>query len=147
MWVVFLALGIVAIPVAFFVSMTASALPALFPTAARFTGMGLTYNIAASLFAGTTPLIADLLVNATAGSWISPFMPALWIMTFSAIAVLAVLAMRETGARPLLGSVPTVSTREEAQELVATQDENPFIDTRTMPLRVVSGRGPAAERG
>ncbi|PII82215.1 MFS transporter [Leucobacter sp. OLJS4] len=147
MWVVFLALGIVAIPVAFFVSMTASALPALFPTAARFSGMGITYNLAASLFAGTTPLIADLLVNATAGSWISPFMPALWIMTFSAIAVLAVLAMRETGARPLLGSVPTVATRAEAQELVATQDENPFIDTSTMPLRVVPARRRPAGRG
>lgn len=35
--------------------------------------MGITYNIAASLFAGTTPLIADLLVNATHGSAISPF--------------------------------------------------------------------------
>lgn len=33
-WVVFVALSIVAVPIAFFVSMTASALPALFPTAA-----------------------------------------------------------------------------------------------------------------
>lgn len=136
MWIVFVALGLVAIPVAFFVSMTASALPALFPTAARFSGMGITYNIAVSLFGGTTPLFANLLVNATHGSWISPFMPALWIMAFSVIAVFAVFAMRETGARPLLGSVPTVTTLEEAQELVATQDENPHIDTSTMPLTV-----------
>lgn len=64
-------------------------------------------------------------------------MPALWIMAFSAIAVFAVFAMRETGARPLLGSVPTVTTREEAQELVDTQNENPNIDTRTMPLGTV----------
>lgn len=137
MWAVFVALGMVAIPVAFFVSMTASALPALFPTAARFSGMGITYNLAASLFAGTTPLIADLLVNATEGSAVSPFMPALWIMTFSVIAVFAVIAMRETGSRPLLGSVPTVSSLAEAEALVASQDTNPNIDTRTMPLDVI----------
>lgn len=137
MWVVFVALGIVAIPVAFFVSMTASALPALFPTAARFSGMGITYNIAASLFAGTTPLIADLLVNATHGSAISPFMPALWIMTFSVIAIFAVLMMKETAARPLLGSVPTVASRADAEELVATQAENPLLDTSTMPLELI----------
>ena len=137
MWVVFVALGIVAIPVAFFVSMTASALPALFPTAARFSGMGITYNIAASLFAGTTPLIADLLVNATHGSAISPFMPALWIMTFSVVAVFAVLMMKETAARPLLGSVPTVASRADAEELVTTQAENPLLDTSTMPLDLI----------
>jgi MHS family proline/betaine transporter-like MFS transporter len=137
MWVVFVALGIVAVPVAFFVSMTASALPALFPTAARFSGMGITYNIAASLFAGTTPLIADLLVNATHGSAISPFMPALWIMTFSVVAVFAVLMMKETAARPLLGSVPTVASRADAEELVATQAENPLLDTSTMPLDLI----------
>lgn len=137
MWVVFVALGIVAIPVAFFVSMTASALPALFPTAARFSGMGITYNLAASLFAGTTPLIADLLVNATHGSAISPFMPALWIMVFSVIAVFAVLVMKETSARPLLGSVPTVASSAEAEQLVATQDSNPNLDTSTMPLDLI----------
>ena len=138
MWVVFVSLAVVAIPVAFFVSMTASALPALFPTAARFSGMGITYNIAVSLFGGTTPLFANLLVNATHGWWISPYMPAIWIMLFSAVAVLAVLAMGETGRRPLLGSVPTVGTPEEAQRLVDTQDENPLIDTSTMPLRTIS---------
>ncbi|MFV0435471.1 MAG: MFS transporter [Leucobacter sp.] len=140
MWIVFVALGLVAIPVAFFVSMTASALPALFPTAARFSGMGITYNIAVSLFGGTTPLFANLLVNATHGSPISPFMPAIWIMAFSVIAIFAVFAMHETGMRPLLGSVPTVTSREEAQRLVDTQDENPYIDTSTMPVLITSGK-------
>lgn len=134
MWIVFVALGLVAIPVAFFVAMTASALPALFPTAARFTGMGITYNVAVSLFGGTTPLFANLLVNATHGSPISPYMPAIWIMAFSAVAVAAVFAMGETSGRPLLGSVPTVSTLEEAEQLVATQDSNPLIDTTAMPI-------------
>ena len=55
-------------------------------------GMGITYNIAASLFAGTTPLIADLLVNATHGAAISPFMPALWIIAKTRFASLLATA-------------------------------------------------------
>ncbi|WP_347344763.1 MFS transporter [Microbacterium sp.] len=134
-WAVFLALSMVAVPVAFYVSMTASALPALFPTPSRFGGMGLTYNIAASLFGGTTPLFANLLVDATGNK----FMPAFYIMFFAAIAAIALFAMKESGKRPLLGSVPTVTSREEAQRLVDTQDDNPFIDTSTMPLPVLAG--------
>ncbi len=133
-WAVFVALSLVAIPVAFYVSMTASALPALFPTPSRFGGMGLTYNIAASLFGGTTPLIANALVDATGNN----FMPAFYIMFFAALAGVALFAMAETGKRPLLGSVPTVGSEREAEELVDTQDDNPYIDTTTMPLPILS---------
>lgn len=136
-WAVFLALGLVAVPVAFYVSMTASALPALFPTPSRFGGMGLTYNIAASLFGGTTPLIANELVMRTGNN----FMPAFYIMFFAAIAAIALFAMTETGKRPLLGSVPTVGSENEARELVDAQDDNPYIDTSTMPLPVLSAGG------
>ncbi|MFT3900680.1 MAG: MFS transporter [Gordonia sp. (in: high G+C Gram-positive bacteria)] len=103
-WVVYPALALAAVPVALFVSMTASALPALFPTASRFTGMGLTYNVAASLFAGTTPLVANQLVDWTGNR----YAPALYIMAFSAIAIAAVVAMPETADRPLPGSPPAV---------------------------------------
>lgn len=44
-------------------------------------------------------------------------------MTFSVIAIFAVLMMK-TAARPLLGSVPTVASRADAEELVATQAEH-----------------------
>jgi chromosome segregation ATPase len=44
-------------------------------------------------------------------------------------------ALTNHGA-PLLGSVPTVETREEALEVVARQDEDPLIDTSTMPIPV-----------
>jgi MHS family proline/betaine transporter-like MFS transporter len=132
-WAVFLALGMVAIPVAFYVSMTASALPALFPTASRFGGMGLTYNVAASLFAGTTPLFSQLLVELTG----NPLMPAFYIMFFAAIAAIALFAMRESGRRPLMGAVPTVTSLEEAQRLVDMQNALLLADTKTMPLIVV----------
>ena len=39
-------LALVAFPVAFFVAILASALPALFPTAHRYSAMGIAYNFA-----------------------------------------------------------------------------------------------------
>lgn len=131
-WAVVIALVMVAIPPAFYISMTASALPALFPTASRFTGMGVSYNLAASLFGGTTPLFAQALVQGTGNAF--------YIMLFAAIAGVAALCMRETGRRPLIGSLPTVATHDEARDLVDGQDENPLLDTSTMPIPV-AGRG------
>ena len=132
-WAVFIALAMVAIPVAFYVAVAASALPALFPTASRFGAMAIAYNVSVSLFGGTTPLFSQGLIELTGNT----FMPAFYIMFFAALGALALLAMRETAKRPLLGSVPAVETTEEAEELVETQDENPLIDTSTMPLTQV----------
>lgn len=129
-WAIFTALIMVAIPTAFYVSLTASALPALFPTNSRFTGMGITYNMAASLFGGTTPLFSQALVEYTGNI----YMPAFYIMFFAVIAGGALIAMRESGKRPLIGSLPTVSSRREAQELIDNQDKNPYLDTSSMPL-------------
>ena len=63
-------------------------------------------------------------------------MPAFYIMFFAALGLVALLAMRETARRPLLGSVPAVETPAEAQAVVARQDEDPLIDTSTMPLEI-----------
>ncbi len=49
-----------------------------------------------SLFSRTAPPSVNLLVNATHGSAISRFMPALWIMAFPAISIFAVSARQET---------------------------------------------------
>lgn len=132
-WAVFIALAMVAVPTAFFVAITASALPALFPTASRFGGMAITYNVAVSLFGGTTPLFSQALVELTG----NVYMPAFYIMFFAAVAIVAVATMRESGKRPLLGSVPTVTSRDQAVRLVETQDGNPLIDTSTMSLPTV----------
>ncbi len=133
LWAVFIALGIIAVPVALFVAISASALPALFPTATRFGAMGIAYNLAVSLFGGTTPLFSQALIEWTGNT----YMPAFYIMFFSALAAVALFAMRETAQRPLLGSVPTVETIAEAEALVAGQDDDPRIDTSTMPLDIV----------
>ncbi|MDF2046104.1 MFS transporter [Microbacterium sp. Kw_RZR3] len=132
MWAVMVALCMAAVPVAFYVAISASALPALFPTASRFGAMAVAYNVAVSLFGGTTPLISQALIAATGNT----LMPAFYIMLFAALGLVALLAMRETAKRPLLGSVPTVETPAEAAALVERQDSDPLIDTSTMPLSV-----------
>ena len=94
--------------------------------------MGIAYNLAVSLFGGTTPLFSQALIEWTGNT----YMPAFYIMFFSALAAVALFSMRETANRPLLGSVPTVETRAEAEDIVARQEEDPLIDTSTMPLEV-----------
>ncbi|MGO1508676.1 MAG: MFS transporter [Microbacteriaceae bacterium] len=132
-WAVTIALAMVAIPVAFYVAISASALPALFPTASRFGAMAIAYNLAVSLFGGTTPLFSQALIELTGNI----YMPAFYIMFFAALGGIAMLSMKETAKRPLLGSFPTVETKDEAKELVADQDENEYLDTSTMPLDVI----------
>ncbi len=135
LWAVMIALFMAAVPVAFYVAISASALPALFPTASRFGAMAVAYNVAVSLFGGTTPLFSQALINATGNT----LMPAFYIMFFAALGLVALLSMRETARRPLLGSLPTVETTAEAEELVERQDEDPLIDTSTMPLAIRRG--------
>ncbi|MCG7417799.1 MULTISPECIES: MFS transporter [Microbacterium] len=132
LWAVMIALFMAAVPVAFYVAISASALPALFPTASRFGAMAVAYNIAVSLFGGTTPLFSQALIEWTGNT----LMPAFYIMFFAALGLLALLAMRETARRPLLGSVPAVETPAEAEAVVARQDDDPLIDTSTMPLEI-----------
>lgn len=136
-WAVFIALSMVAIPVAFYVAISASALPALFPTASRFGAMAIAYNVAVSLFGGTTPLFSQLLIDLTG----NVYMPAFYIMFFAALGGIAMLTMKETARRPLLGSFPTVETRAEAKDLVEGQDSNDLLDTSTMPLQIISAPG------
>ncbi|GEK79001.1 MFS transporter [Agrococcus baldri] len=130
LWAVMLALCMVAVPVALWVGCSAATLPALFPTASRFGAMAIAYNLSVSLFGGTTPLFSQMLIDLTGNT----YMPAFYIMFFGIVGGLAVLGMRETAKRPLVGSVPTVETREEAVALVRGQDGNPYLDTSSMPL-------------
>ena len=130
LWGVMIALCIVAISTGTYVALSASAIPAMFPTASRFSGMGISYNLAVSLFGGTTPLITQFLLQRTG----LDIVPALYIMAFSAVAAIALLFMPETAKRPLLGSFPTVETKQEAKEIVANQDQDPLIVIDQMPF-------------
>lgn len=124
LWLTLLGLAMVATPVAFYLSSLAASLPALFPTSSRYGGMGITYNIAVAIFGGTAPFIMQALVTLTK----LDLAPAFWLMFTSAAGLVAAIFMRESARQPMPGSMPTVFSAEEAEHLVATQDENPDLD-------------------
>ncbi|MGW5201372.1 glycine betaine/L-proline transporter ProP [Streptomyces spiralis] len=94
-----------------------AALPALFPTQVRYGSLSIGYNISASLFGGTTPLVITALISATG----SDLMPAYYTMIAALVGVVSVACMKETARRPLDGSPPSVATPEEAARLVESQ--------------------------
>ncbi|TFC95766.1 MULTISPECIES: MFS transporter [Cryobacterium] len=129
-WTTLLGLALIALPVTFYVANLASALPALFPTESRYGAMGIAYNFSVAIFGGTTPFIIDALIVTTDND----MMPAYYLMGTSVIGAIAIFFLRESAGRPLRGSMPSVDTVFEARELVATQDDNPTLDTDDMPF-------------
>ncbi|MET9539469.1 glycine betaine/L-proline transporter ProP [Streptomyces sp. NPDC006553] len=98
-----------------------AALPALFPTDVRYGSLSVGYNLSASLFGGTTPLVITALIGATG----SNLMPAYYAMGAALVGVIAVACMKETAQQPLEGSPPSVETPEEAAELVMSRAPEP----------------------
>lgn len=98
-----------------------AALPALFPTHVRYGSLSVGYNLSASLFGGTTPLVITALISVTG----SNLMPAYYAMAAALVGVIAVACMKETAQQPLQGSPPSVSSKEEAEEMVVAQAPGP----------------------
>ncbi|MER6201101.1 glycine betaine/L-proline transporter ProP [Streptomyces sp. NPDC001586] len=98
-----------------------AALPALFPTQVRYGSLSVGYNLSASLFGGTTPLVITALIGWTG----SNLMPAFYAMGAALVGFIAVACMKETAQKPLDGSPPSVETEEEAAELCAAQTPDP----------------------
>ncbi|MFE5948357.1 glycine betaine/L-proline transporter ProP [Streptomyces sp. NPDC056480] len=98
-----------------------AALPALFPTDVRYGSLSVGYNLSASLFGGTTPLVITALIGATGSS----LMPAYYAMGAALVGAIAVACMKETAQQPLEGSPPSVETPEEAAEMVMSQAPEP----------------------
>ena len=68
----------------------------LFPTAQRYTGLSVGYNIGAALFGGTAPLIAALLIE-----WSGNVLAPAFYLSFCATVSLAVtLTLRNRGLAP-----------------------------------------------
>ncbi|WP_153074791.1 MFS transporter [Paraburkholderia bonniea] len=66
-------------------------LPELFPTAVRYTGAGVSYNLGGILGASVAPYIAQLLVARGGLAWVGGY-----VSVAAAISLLGVLCMRET---------------------------------------------------
>lgn len=98
-----------------------AALPALFPTPVRYGSLSIGYNLSTSLFGGTTPLAVTGLIHATG----SDMAPAFYTMGAALVGMIAVACMRETARQPLEGSPPSVSTKEEAAEIVTSRAHDP----------------------
>ncbi|MFI6580175.1 glycine betaine/L-proline transporter ProP [Embleya sp. NPDC050493] len=114
---IFIGLLILGLVLVCFLATMSAALPALFPTEIRSGALSVSFNISVSLFGGTTPFVAEALVDGTGND----YMPALYMMLAAAVGLVAALAMTETARKPLMGSPPAVETIEEARELVAAQ--------------------------
>ncbi|MFD6416917.1 glycine betaine/L-proline transporter ProP [Streptomyces sp. NPDC060194] len=98
-----------------------AALPALFPTNVRYGSLSVGYNLSASLFGGTTPLVITALIGWTGDE----MMPAYYTVAAAIVGVISVAFMKETARKPLDGSPPSVETKEEAAELVHAQSPAP----------------------
>jgi MHS family proline/betaine transporter-like MFS transporter len=98
-----------------------AALPAIFPTHVRYGSLSVAYNLATSIFGGTTPLVITALISA----FDSTLMPAYYSTGAAVIGVIAVLCMKETANKPLAGSPPSVETEAEAAKIVEEQAPRP----------------------
>ncbi len=78
-------------------AITASLLE-MFPTAVRYSGAALAYNVGFALFGGTAPLIAQRLIS----SLHTNIAPGIYLTLISAIAWFAAYRMTETAHQPLL---------------------------------------------
>ena len=93
-------------------------LPTLFFTNVRYRTLSWTFNIAVSIFGGTTPLVASWLVHVTNNN----LAPAFYLLAVSIIGLLVVLFLfKDTSKQSLKGSYPTVATEKEFEMAV----ENP----------------------
>lgn len=110
---IFIGLLILTISLNCFVGVTASILPALFPTNVRYSALAISFNVSI-IIAGFTPAFVAWLVTITNNS----YMPAFYLMAVSIIGMFTAFTMPETANKPLRGATPTASDKEEAKEIL-----------------------------
>ncbi|MFD7296069.1 MFS transporter [Streptomyces sp. NPDC059897] len=70
----------------------------VFPTRTRQSGLSISYNVTAALFAGTVPYLMTLLISATG----STLVPGPYLMVFAVGGLVAALSLKETAGSALL---------------------------------------------
>lgn len=96
--------GIILIQIAFgaMLTMNDGTLPCflseIFPTKIRYSGFALSFNLANAVFGGTAPLVATWLIQVTGNK----LAPAWYLVAAALIAMVAMLASRETAGKPLV---------------------------------------------
>lgn len=95
--IAWIALAMLAIPFIFVQGASYSAYAELFPTAVRYTGMSLAFNIAAILGGGMMPYLATALVAATG----NPVSPAVLLIFAGVVSAITLLTIRESAKKSL----------------------------------------------
>ncbi|MFJ9178115.1 MFS transporter [Streptomyces sp. NPDC102360] len=80
----------------------------VFPTRTRQSGLSISYNVTAALFAGTVPYLMTLLISATG----STLVPGPYLMVFAVGGLVAALSLKETAGSALLHA-EDVSTEKQ----------------------------------
>ncbi|EOM76428.1 MFS transporter [Rhodococcus rhodnii] len=111
---IFVGLAILGGLLLLFVGVFPSVLPALFATGIRYGGLSIGYNVAVSVFGGTTPFVLTALGSVTDSQLAAPA----YMMVASVVGGIAVFCIRETARKPLAGSPPAVSTEDEARRVI-----------------------------
>lgn len=69
----------------------------IFPTSVRYSGFAFSFNVANALFGGTAPFVATWLIEVTGNK----LAPAWYLVAAAAVALIAMMASRETANKPL----------------------------------------------
>ena len=100
LWAAALGVVVLAITLVHFSGAAPAALPAFFPTKVRYGALAISFNVSVALFGGTTPLIAESLVQSTGNL----YSPAWLVMGAGVVGVLVVWRMKESAGKPLPGA-------------------------------------------
>jgi len=97
-----------------------SLLPSLFYTEVRYGALAITYNISASVFGGTTPLVVSWLINWTGDRLI----PAYYLVAVSVIGLMVVTKfVKDPSGKSLRGSPPAIEKKREIKEVLQNPEE------------------------
>ncbi|KAB1652735.1 MFS transporter [Pseudoclavibacter chungangensis] len=101
LWTQVLGIGILGLFLVMIISTISATLPALFPTAVRYSGFAIGYNISTALFGGTAGSVNEALIDATGNVLI----PGIYLTVAGVIGLVSVLTFKETAGRSLRGNV------------------------------------------
>jgi MHS family proline/betaine transporter-like MFS transporter len=85
------AVTLFSVVIGFYIGAAPTVFVELFPTAVRYTGMSLSYNISAALFGGTAPLVETWLVKETGMNTV----PAFYIMLCAMLSFIAFIGYHD----------------------------------------------------
>lgn len=100
-WSQLLGIGLLGLFLVIFCANASSTLPALFPTAVRYSGFAIGYNISTAIFGGTASTANEWIISQTGNA----LTPGWYLAGAGVIGLIAVLTIRETAGRSLRGNV------------------------------------------